>query len=68
MNKNRQFLWSFVYFVVPLHADKEIMNFKPEIMEKKFLSLLVMLMTAVSGAWANWDGKTYTVTADETIN
>ena len=35
---------------------------------KKLLSLLVLLMTAESGAWAQWTGGTYTATATANEN
>jgi len=31
----------------------------------RLLSLLVLLLTATTGAWANWTGGTYTATSDE---
>ncbi len=36
-------------------------------MKTKILSMLVLLMTAATGAWADWTGGTYTVTANENI-
>ena len=36
-------------------------------MKHKILSLLVLLLTVASGAWADWNGGTYTATANETI-
>ena len=35
---------------------------------KKLLSLLVLLMTVASGAWAQWTGGTYTATGNENLN
>ena len=37
-------------------------------MKKKLLSLLVLLVAAVTGAWAQWTGGTYTATANENLN
>lgn len=31
----------------------------------RLLLLLVLLMTAATGAWANWTGGTYTATTNE---
>ena len=36
-------------------------------MKHKILSLLVLLLTVASSAWADWNGGTYTATANETI-
>ena len=36
-------------------------------MKQKILSLLVLLMTAASGAWADWTGGTYTATTNEEL-
>ena len=37
-------------------------------MRKKLLSILALLCLTVSSAWAQWNGGTYTATANETIN
>ena len=37
-------------------------------MKKRFLSMLVLLVAVVSGAWAQWTGGTYTATANENPN
>ena len=34
---------------------------------KKLLSLLALLMTVASGAWAQWTGGTYTATTNEEL-
>ena len=36
-------------------------------MKKKIFTMLVLLMTAVTGAWADWTGGTYTATANEDL-
>ena len=36
-------------------------------MKQKILSLLVLLMTAATGAWADWTGGTYTATTNEEL-
>ena len=35
--------------------------------KNKLLLLLALLMTAATGAWANWTGGTYTATSSETV-
>ena len=36
-------------------------------MKRKLLSILVLLCISASSAWADWNGGTYTVTANEEI-
>jgi hypothetical protein len=37
-------------------------------MKRKLLSILALLCLTVTSAWADWNGETYTATANETIN
>ena len=36
--------------------------------ERKLLSILALLCLTITSAWADWNGETYTATANETIN
>ena len=37
-------------------------------MKRKLQFILALLCHAVNSAWADWEGGTYTATANETIN